>query len=618
MQLMPHPIEKGDAALALAEAAKFEREQVFRAWAQHLTVLARLLVSNKRYAKAIEVVPADLSGAPAATNGIGIYIDNDAIEAVFNPEDRAAATLVLKALVDHEIGHCVFTPTGQSAKAKKLREALAANPSHRTAFNMLEDQRIENLLIQRWPTMLHGLRVLIERGIIGRLDPDLGSGQLRRAWPLVSSRLTASHEVRDLVERAARHGGLSGKAFGPWTDAVKAISDEYVTLVLPRDVDRALALVTTYAELIGEVDDPMDAGGHNDLTGPAGNQVPEKEQDEAAKGVGKALAQDRQEDEGDGEGEGAGGETADGEAKDGDAGAGAGDGDGADPPTLDDLKAAVENNVAEAVEAKADEISEMRQAVKAIKERGVGRGDVGYAKRQDQPVGSHLVAVANRIRRVIEHERRQVESGWKRRTSSGKLNVRRYVAQEGSGRDLWDRWNDGADDATSIETVVLADYSSSMYRACKPTGEALWAIKRAHDLVGAPCTVLQFQHGVFSSVFKRTERADPRMAKLPSPGGGTNPLLALRQTHQVLAKSDAGIKLVVILTDGCWDGAGESEALIGMLRHAGVVVLLVGLDKAVHFFGTHNCTWALDLDRVSDLPDLVSKALRSEIRGKGK
>jgi pimeloyl-ACP methyl ester carboxylesterase len=99
----------------------------------------------------------------------------------------------------------------------------------------------------------------------------------------------------------------------------------------------------------------------------------------------------------------------------------------------------------------------------------------------------------------LERLRADFDPAWERRTSSGRINAQRYM----TGADLdevFDRWDEGRDDAVDIEAVILLDVSGSMHSDATNAYESMWALKRALDKVGAGTTVVTFASAILAVV----------------------------------------------------------------------------------------------------------------------
>lgn len=578
-QLQANPA--GSAPFGPAEIAEAARDQevvaLIDAWAHHLTVVARLLTdTDGRYNQDIVVRTTKQStiNAPAYVANNIISLVARRIIGVFDATDKDTAGAVIKALVDHEVGHLLYSPTlGRNGLTEPIRRA----------WNILEDSRIENHLVARWPAMKAGLNFLVVRSFDG-FEPSHDVRQQLEGLALTCSRYSVHPEFR----AAMRSIQMSENAV-----EVKCIADEYIQLG-NNDVQAMLRLATRLAELLYPHNDCKGsfASDHDAMQGSGGN--------------GKTILEELAE------------VIADGQAEDQATKSAA---------TTRTIGREVAKALAKARDEAVDAAQEDLQAVRAVERAGIantgagGEGSFHHSSAVHRP-SSKTRAAATRLRTVIEREQRKAEPGLERHTTSGRLNVRRFAA-DAIRRDVFDRRMENVTDAVSIETIVVADLSGSMRPHVGRTAQALWTIKRASDQVGSKCTVYGFSSSDFGSIYDSDHKADRDGVPTLKVGGGTAPSNVLNHAVVALRRSTAAIRVLVVLTDGAWESPITSELAIAVANKVGITTVLFGIGAysyehesvrgPVDSYGAHQCQFAKDLRDVSELPDAVSAILRDRV-----
>jgi uncharacterized protein with von Willebrand factor type A (vWA) domain len=180
---------------------------------------------------------------------------------------------------------------------------------------------------------------------------------------------------------------------------------------------------------------------------------------------------------------------------------------------------------------------------------------------------------------------------------------------------LFDRFEPGQMDSSEMEVVLLLDVSGSMAGNTKRLGEAAWAIRQAVDDLDGRSTVITWESGPHRVVADPSRRPDGRMF-VPQSTGGTVPESALAEAFRLLAESTARIRMMVVLTDGAWDGyVPRQESIIKAMRAEGITTVLAYLPP--RFGGTvlnpHHCEFAESIDEPHGLARLFEKVARDRI-----
>lgn len=171
------------------------------------------------------------------------------------------------------------------------------------------------------------------------------------------------------------------------------------------------------------------------------------------------------------------------------------------------------------------------------------------------------VGVAKEVALIQQEYRRlwaDVEPGWKYGSDVGKLNVGRAMQDPENYEEMFDEWDEGREQDTGLEVVIINDLSSSMKGPpIVESAKVVWALKRSLDEIDAKVSVLNFSYTV-RGWYSRDDRVEPGIFHVPSPFGGTNPSDALELARKILSASEMPNKILVVITDGAWNRAMTS------------------------------------------------------------
>ena len=172
--------------------------------------------------------------------------------------------------------------------------------------------------------------------------------------------------------------------------------------------------------------------------------------------------------------------------------------------------------------------------------------------------------------RELERLKASFDPAWDRYESQGRLSAHRYL--RGDQLDsVFDQWNEGREDATEIECVILLDNSGSM-GGNKATSayRAMYAIKKALDRVNANTTVITFNDHA-NTLYRSTDRATNTIRDAGT-GGGTSPTEAIKYATKLLAETEKPVRIFFAITDGDWSGnQKDNHETIKRMARAGVL-----------------------------------------------
>lgn len=573
----------------------------------------------------VQVVDEAGVPAPGYSNGVDISINLPYVGDVSTTED----IIKINGLNFHELSHVMFSPRAHTTLIKKCKSEGLFD-----AWNMLEDQRIETFLTSMYKSTEPYFTKMIMDYLLGAEE------QWDTAYVLLYGRKYLPQHILDsLRDRYIKPENV---------DRIEEIIDEYRVLVFPRDYDYALDLIREFRDLVAQngwdkqPDDPFghSTGQRPDIT--EGEPMTDEEQEDAASWTEYRDAErDEDEEEGDEEGEGSG--SGDDEESDEDGeGSGAGDGeDGEDeadstggkskgkgksdedsdedqpgngagtgtkkptPKNKDDLRDAMKEASQEA--ANRPEVQADAKAKEAAIQSESGQvPDLDVKDFRLLPAQPDYMLASNAFRRELMKLWMDSDPGWHTHQSSGRINIDRVM--QGAELDTaWDVWQEGKNDATSVEMVVLFDFSSSMDDEMVAASQALWAIKRAVESIGGVVTVIGFNYAAYTMYDKRSkaERASYRQF---TASGGTDPDEACDQARMILHYSKMKHKILLFITDGEWYGGGADTAIRDFKKH-GVLTALAYIETGGYGGGmkSHGCEVAETLNGSDGLIPLAKR-----------
>jgi len=511
--------------------------------------------------------------APAWSDGQAIYLNAEEI----NDIDLETLTQV-NGLNYHELAHHLYTPRKGTVFMKWVLENNMMQAS-----NMLEDQRIETLLVARYPSIAPYLTATVARWLAATPNDALGN------YMLVRGRRYLPIEIRQAFRDLFIHPEL--------VPVIADIVDQYRVLAFPRDYEQGKILIKRWNdEVLAKLDLPDIPNGPNGCTSrdPVGKGRPEpgKAQEKDAKragGMGKAEstsvspkpnnsntnnapipqpqsaqeALDMRE-----------------QVLNSDAppsatpGTGHVESMGGLPDRLNDL---LEDTIQTVLERK-----DVQQDVKTKQKVIVGgdgkHDDVIRPGRYDKTeVPVEAMQTYRRFAKELERLRDECEPMWHREESSGRLNVQRTIrgCEIDEAFDRWDEGNDGAD----VEAVILVDRSGSMGSDANDRNASIacWTIKRALESIGAPVTVYAFDDKA-ELAYARTELANKTHFKFIYGNGGTNPYSTLLAAEQLLLSSRKKNKMLFIVTDGAFD-ENKNDEIIERIGKRGILTVMTLIMK---------------------------------------
>jgi Mg-chelatase subunit ChlD len=575
----------------------------------------------------------------------------------------ADGVLSVRGLTFHELSHILFTPRAQADISLWVRDNGLGS-----AFNALEDQRIETLTVAKYQALADWLTATMAQYLLD--SPEA----IAKAFPLIRGRKYLPVELRALVRQAYVNQQDVAE--------LSSIIDEYRLCLFPQDTERAKPLIARYAELVKDL--PQSGQGRGEgLPDPFGHESRPDHQhhssikdkplskSEQERARAKAQAQDTEvEDEEDfnwgdtdqpepttnndqpADSQPADSDSSDSEPADsgadsdsdsdsegqGDESEDEGDGQSSSDSASDsqpesDTDAdtdSVSAGIGSAPKAESvlkDILNDIKDTLGSAIAEEVAKfgGDVvlqgapAPTPRRASSTPAHVSGEAVRasveFKQELEKLKAEFDPAWERKTRKGRLNPLRY-AQGIEIDELFDKFETGRDDAVDIEAVILLDTSGSMSGDnIQRASEAMWGLKRALDAVQANCSVVTFDWSA-ELLYEAGETASTVM-RFAQAGGGTSPLEALQYANHVLATSDRKVKVLFVITDGAWGESERSERIIKNLRDGGVLTALAFIggaydvsDSSIDSINRHECEAVAHIAGAKDLLSVGREVVR--------
>lgn len=546
-----------------------------------------------------------------------IWFNKNMIKDLSDPEVVAA----IKGLALHEVSHIMLTPRSGSNLVK-----WAKQNDYMRAFNALEDQRIETFMAAKFSSVGAWLTSAVAKYLLA--NPTTHS----TAYVMTHGRRYLPADLRNMIQGAY--------SIQDDTAELADIIDNYTVLNLSDSahIPVAMQLIERYHNLVSKLGQEkqqqemeqhgysrsgsgwktvQDINGHQhrpeNLLKSSEKSKPMNKagQDKIVDKVLKQRQQENQNGSGTDEGEeyekpeapdGCGPEGGSGDKPDGDgegegqSGAGGADGDtpverprGAGTggeATMDELTNLLQRTLNKSIQSIRQDVAD---TIKQLNGEVVLTGkSIPVPSRKhfrNEPVAPAVINASRSFTKELELIKADYDPGWNRKVEAGKLNVERYMMGKTDLDECFDEWDMGREDAIDIECVVVLDISGSMGWTINEAYDSMWAIKRGMDKVGASTTVVTF--GSQAEILYNANELASHTKRYGGTGGGTEPEHAIKYARNIFADSNRAVKIMIVITDGMWWNAKETEDTIRILRSSGVVTALAYIDDRQHNVDQH-------------------------------
>lgn len=579
----------------------------------------------------VEVHDSKDEQSPAWSDGKSVVFNVGAIKEV--NEDSLVS---LHGLNYHEVGHLLYTPRVGSELGAWVKEKStivsnsAFNPTTqvwdykhtgdvriRYAFNLLEDFRVENYLIAKYPSVEPFLRAVVAEYAIDKFgleSSEKRKDELAQVFILLAGRAFMPKEVvKATAQLYSERYGVEATTF------LYKVANEYRKLVFPKDYSRAKEIIELVANYLPAHPELPSGCGHRPVLRNGRVEAGSEQEQVAGQGQDDSLSLEELNKLFDDIMSG---------NKDSDnpnaQAQGQGQGNTHDPNETGELGKNQNNALAQSLAEKLEKTFEeaktnptvqdkVKETNKTIRKNSNSKT---ILPRQSKSLKSPNLSDVQAVRsfaQELERIRIDNDPDWKRELPTGKLNVRRAInADVNDINKLFDRWQTGSDDH-DIEAIILLDRSGSMWNSMEQTCKASWIIKRALEKINASVSVLTF-NDTSKVLYSADEKAQASYPVVQSTGG-TSPEYALTEAERIMTNSQRKTKLLFLLTDGQFYG-GTADETIQRIKAIGVHTNLVflgeerwagwvgtkaeNIEKATH--GVHNfraITKPLDLVKVA-------------------
>lgn len=523
------------------------------------------------------------TGGTSATDGTMIYIhiDNDSLMHVLADDDpKLLHLMAVTGATYHEICHLLYSdfcgPYDKWCKDNDMKHVA----------NMLDDQRIENFMVRHYAPVRDYFIDMITQLVISK-----GTEFDNKAWMLLAGRYYLPDEIRAKAKSAMTNTRARDEA-SEIIDAFCAITD-----IRAESAD-AIELTEKFAKLVARhMNNPpeMCQSGRSYSSEARQGQVQPQAGQERKEGVKGESAPS-----GEGQGEAEGKEAQEGAESGESQGEGASAGDiNTDSSggryglsdALNEARKQAQENLRQGADLheRARAMDYNKQYYRPTDSGSRNIDDWSRARTKIEPT-DELRNVVAKMARGFEILRSEVDSGWLSGSDHGRVNVELVIEAEHTGDwDVFDSWNEGVQDATDIEVVLLLDLSDSMRMHINKACEATWALRRAVDSAQGTMTVLGYstEWGVV------VNRGEPTPNKVPiyQVRSYTTATPATREALRILDSSQRAVKMFFIVTDGMIHDRGHLDTVVNnQPYHWGIV----GIGKDADYVEDY---WKVGADR---------------------
>jgi len=611
-------------------------------WGKVYEILDSVLTGNNISVKVSDFSQSDTPQAPAFNDGTTVYLNSKVLK------DVTDDTIVsLNGINYHEVAHLLFSPRAGTNLVKNI-----VQNGYLTAFNQLEDNRIESMLVTKYPSV----RTSLIKANLDYLVNSFDNSTLVNAYPLIRGRVYLPTEVRQVcADSYVAQYGLD------FTKQLCAIIDEYITLAFPQDNDRAYELVVAYSNLLGIQPQPKQGNqqGQGGESGESGEGQGEQSDCQRFDQQGQGQSQSGSESDQQGQGQSGGhaghgncdsrkpmksgrglsgkeqeriadrmdkpSETLDkpsdgqqGQGKDGQQGEGQGNGQQGKPQggqqgegqgegqqsgdgTTDNIRSAIDNAIDEVMKSGKTK-AEVRRVRDTLRNLTGVENTLPKAKSIDLGVSPEYKSTAVQFGRELDNLMRECDPAWLTHKASGRLNVQRAMHMTVNDIDtVFDVWDSGSY-AFDIEAVILLDTSGSMSTMLNEASQAMWSIKRALEEIEADVTVMGFESSG-STIYTSDERVSKSNFRAVRAGGSTNPRTVLEQAEAILSNSKRTTKMLYVISDGQWFDVERNEAIVERINAIeGAITASVFMisERDIQHVLKHDVMYRNDLPKLVD------------------
>lgn len=541
----------------------------------------------------------------------------------------------MKGVMQHEMGHIRFTTSWLTVRqaAEMPKEYLNDNTKQdllHKCWNMLEDQRMECLVVESVPRIKNYFGTMVVNVILGGEQTQV---PMEQTWVMLAGRTYLPLDVLKLSAQmfddfCAANGIKNGAR--TWESLV----NDYKAAEKPKAIMKATVAAYEFIQKVRAampptVDDhsrQRENDGAEEGTGRKQGSIldmfnedkPKQEKGKRGKrdkddniqrpgssmpsaGKGKEKAEDG--DPGDGEGEGESNDSGD---EDGTS-KGVGQGNGAETPTeesdLEDALSSMADHFRTQMREDGDVQKMARDANMNVDQEGLPEYD-GSTNEMSPEMQARALNTAIGIQKALNSFVTTSAPIWQTRKEVGVIDALAYRTKNTGDRDFRRHLDDHGNTGLDVHVSMLCDVSGSMGGGpMQALSESLYATAVACKALDIGATFSLWSSG--DQYYRVWRDGEPRPSLFPSMGG-TDPTKALDDldTHN---EEGAANHLVIIFTDGAWSydfpslqrwaAPGRTFVLVRYGRYDGEVQKDMGADSHI------------GISDVRDLPAELTKAL---------
>lgn len=541
--------------------------------------------------------------------------------------DTAEDIVFITGVNNHELAHIKYTPKLMDVAAiapggmnHPMHGRMRTDKRYQHAMNLLEDQRIETLMVKRYANQRPYFISAFTRIVLAESDHLDTAYLLARGRRYLPVKIRRALKRKFKVQEAIPH--------------FRRVIDAYRKLNMYRaaGLQRGHELIQEFLDLVDQYDLwPQDeTPPHEDccsiriaVTGGAFGKGHATEE-ATAEVAGLILSMDTSDAENDADGDSDGPQghrgTGDIDAEDvGPAGThtpgtGAGIGEGEVPPTDEEVAKDLSDETARVVGTNTEVSREVADILAFIRTRI----DIDAPKvKRTARVEEEMPGIARRIATELRKLEADTDPYWETGQRNGRLNAK-LAMRNPQDQNVFNRWQEGGAGGQEQEWVVLLDVSSSMDSYFRELPKAAWVMKKASDIMRTKMTVLAYGSMPFQVVYEPHESASGDTMLLLSDLAGTEPGKCLLQAHAILGKSRAPQRGLMVMTDGAWGMSsghpafGTADDIIKDMNGMGVLTHLVHFGSG--FVNKHACRGVSRISDIGDLPVVMKELIKAQMK----
>jgi len=456
----------------------------------------------------------------AYTDMKNIYIDFGEVVELFGT-DYDSFLKSTRGLNYHELAHILYTKGSSRGSA------------FQTEFNILEDQRIENLFSIKYPKAEDYFKL----NVLELLSKDLNA----QSYILVYGRRRFLRNPKLLAQMKS----LAVESYGKSTvEEVEQIIDQYLVTT---DYTNQRNLARRLCDLVGNLQHQTSGL----LQGGASTKSVSKDEKNSTDQLSKEIA-----------------ESLTGEEQKVQSG------------TIEEIQQSVDEEKDSTSESLQDDIEAQKENMGKYGHSSDLEGDTQDNRDQYVP-SNHNRIEASKLKRIINFLKNELGNKTVYSQKSGRLDLRRAMSNHQSTKITdFKRFKPSRLNKTRMAVSILVDSSGSMGNySSKLARDSAWTISKALEECGSVSEIIEFSRNPI--YMKRFDKKIEHAVLGRKQWGGTMLCNSLEQAHEDLKqiRKQKGIEhqLVIIITDGYIDDQRECEKQLSKMKEEGISTVHLGV-----------------------------------------